>query len=217
MRKSFSRCPKDVVGSIIFFGLIASLVWLTNSKASTTKEALIRSPVPAPTPNRGPKSKPTPKCPRCGPAGDQEIYIPLIDLPEASGSEIVFNSRSPQPMTVTPVFYKHNGTVITGDPISVDSAEIRYVNIKQLLPEQYRRERDWGGFSLTYNGFNREMWSQFRFIGVNGGTNVDEFFTVKAESRASSYEAAWWMPDKSDAIVAVGNITDAPTGATNVR
>jgi hypothetical protein len=116
-------------------------------------------------------------------------------------------------MSVTPIFYKQNGTVITGDPVSVDSAEIRYVDIRQLLPERYRHERDWGGFSLSYNGFNREMWSQFRFLGVNGGTNVDEFFTVKSEARATRYDAAWWMPEKSEAIIALGNISDAPTSA----
>src|SRR5437667_7372932 len=58
------------------------------------------------------------------------------------------------------------------------------------------------------------MWSQFRFLGVTGGQNVDEFFTVKDESRSEIYEAAWWMPDKSEAIVALGNISDTATSAT---
>jgi hypothetical protein len=66
----------------------------------------------------------------------------LIDLPEAQGSEIVFNSRSPKAMNVTPVFYRRDGAVITGDPVTVESAEIRYVDIKQLLPERYRHQRD---------------------------------------------------------------------------
>jgi hypothetical protein len=57
------------------------------------------------------------------------------------------------------------------------------------------------------------MWSQFRFLAVNGGADVDEFFTVKDESRSSAYEAAWWMPDKSEAIVAIGNISDVQTSA----
>ena len=214
MRKSSLRPHKEFVVFIIFLALIGSLVWLTHSSASTSSgDAISESSTSPQTPNRGPRNKPTPRCPHCAPAGSQEIYIPLIDLPEAGGSEIVFNSRSPQAMSVTPIFYKQNGTMITGDPVSVDSAEIRYVNIKQLLPERYRHERDWGGFSLSYNGFNREMWSQFRFLNVNGGTNVDEFFTVKSEARANQFEAAWWMPEKSEAIVALGNITGAPTSA----
>src|ERR1043166_4920447 len=214
MRKSSLRPHKEFVGFIIFLALIGSLVWLTHSSASTSSgDAISESSTSPQTPNRGPRNKPTPRCPHCAPAGSQEIYIPLIDLPEAGGSEIVFNSRSPQAMSVTPIFYKQNGTMITGDPVSVDSAEIRYVNIKQLLPERYRHERDWGGFSLSYKGFNREMGSQFRFLNVNGGTNVDEFFTVKSEARANQFEAAWWMPEKSEAIVALGNITGAPTSA----
>ncbi len=142
------------------------------------------------------------------------IYIPLIDLPEAEGGEIVFNSRSPEAMDVTPVFYKRNGETVIADPVKIQSAEIRYVDIQDLLPARYRHEKNWGGFALSYYGANRQMWSQFRFLRVNGGGNVDELFTVKDESRSSIYEAAWWMPEKSEAIIALGNISDAPTSAT---
>ena len=51
---------------------------------------------------------------------------------------------------------------------------------------------------------------------MNGGGSVDEFFTVKDESRAATYEATWWGPEKSEVIVALGNISDAATSA-NVR
>jgi len=116
-------------------------------------------------------------------------------------------------MDVTPVFYKRNGETVIADPVRIESAEIRYVNVMDLLPERYRHER-WGGFALTYYGFNREMWSQFRFIGVNGGSNVDEFFTVKDEVHSDTYQAVWWVPEKSEAIVALGNITDTATSAS---
>ena len=142
------------------------------------------------------------------------IYIPLIDLPEARGGEIVFNSRSPEAMDVTPVFYKGNGETVIGDPIKIQPSEIRYLNITDLLPERYRREKNWGGFALSYYGANRQMWSQFRLLEVNGGGNVDEFFTVKDESTSTLYEAAWWMPEKSEAVIALGNISDAATSAT---
>lgn len=98
--------------------------------------------------------------------------------------------------------------------MTVQSAEIRYVEIKDLLPEQYRRERSWGGLTLSYFGFNREMWSQVRFLGVRGGKNVDEFFTVKEESRSDHYEAVWWQPEGADSIIALGNITANDTSAT---
>jgi len=70
------------------------------------------------TPQKGKFGKKD-KCPNCGPAGNQEIYVPLIELPEAQSSEIVFNSRSPQAMTITPTFYKRDGTVIIADPVTV--------------------------------------------------------------------------------------------------
>jgi hypothetical protein len=153
------------------------------------------------------------KCPNCSSPGDQMIYVPLADLPEAQGSELVFNSRSPKAIEVTPTFYKRDGAIIPGIPVRVQAAEIRYVDMKMLLPPQHRHERDWGGLSLSYYGENREMWSQLRFLGVNGGSSVDEFFAVKDESRSEALEAAWWMPRKSTAIIALGNITDTPTSA----
>ena len=215
VRDSVTRSVREYCGFLLFAVFLGSLVWLVHSEASGLRVEASSEPVNATqNPKRGPKNKPTPRCPHCAPAGSQEIYIPLIDLPEAEGSEIVFNSRSPQAMNVTPTFYKRDGAVVVADPVTVQSAEIRYVDIKQLLPERYRHERDWGGFSLSYSGFNREMWSQFRFIGVNGGSNVDEFFTVKDESRSDELEAAWWMPPKSEAILALGNLSDSPTSAT---
>lgn len=138
----------------------------------------------------------------------------MTDLPEAQGGELVFNSRSPKEMQVTPTLYKRDGTAIVCDPVTIQSAEIRYVDFKSLLPVGHWNEQDWGGLSLSYYGVAREMWAQFRLLGINGGSNADEFFTVKGEQRSDVQEAAWWMPKKSAAIIALGNITDQPTGAT---
>src|SRR5262249_42589658 len=96
----------------------------------------------------------------------------------------------------------------------VQSAEIRYVAFKELIPAGHRGEGDWGGLSLTYEGVNREMWAQFRLLGINGGGNADEFFIVKDSPRSDIQEAAWWMPRRSTVVVALGNVTDEATGAT---
>ncbi|MDX6446514.1 MAG: hypothetical protein QOH71_3588 [Blastocatellia bacterium] len=215
LSSSFKKSARERAGFVLLAILMGTLTWLTHTSAAKFADASNEVTVPVErAPQKPKKDKGRPSCPHCAPAGNQEIYIPLIDLPEAQGSEIVFNSRSPQAMSVTPTFYKRDGRIVVGDPVTVQSAEIRYVDIRQLLPEHYRNQRDWGGFSLSYDGFNREMWSQFRFIGVNGGSNIDEFFTVKDESRSDELEAAWWMPKKSEAILALGNLTDNPTSAT---
>jgi len=153
-------------------------------------------------------------CAHCATPGDFEIYAPLLTLPEAQSSEIVFNSRSPQKMEVTPIFYKRSGRRIVGAPVQIESAEIRYVDVKKLLPPTYRDDRDWGGVSLAYHGIPREMWAQLRFLGVNGAGNVDEFFIVKAETRSDVQEAVWWTPPQSRSIIALGNVTGVPSGAT---
>jgi hypothetical protein len=152
-------------------------------------------------------------CPRCATPGDYEIYAPLLALAEAQSSEVVFNSRSPQTTSVTPIFYKRDGTRIVGAAVDIESAEIRYVGVRKLLPPQYRDDRDWGGISLAYHGVPREIWAQLRFLGVNGGGNVDEFFVVKAENRSDVQEAVWWTPAKSTSIIALGNVSNVPSGA----
>ena len=153
-------------------------------------------------------------CPSCSQRADQFIYAPLIDLPKAQGSELVFNSRSPQEMDVTPTFYKLDGTAIMGRTVRVKSLEIRYVDLKKLIPGRYRNDRDWGGMTLAYTGGTREMWAQLRLLSVNGGGSVDVFFTVPQESRSDLQEAVWWAPPQSLAIIALGNITDTATSAT---
>src|SRR2546429_10013607 len=94
MRNSSQRSLKEAVGFLIFIGLVTSLVWLTHSSASPSPgEATTESPSLTQNPQRGPKNKPTPRCPHCAPAGSQEIYISLIDLPVVQGGEVVLNSR----------------------------------------------------------------------------------------------------------------------------
>lgn len=198
---------------LLMFFLIAGLSLLPHSSASNTKPekpaAGAANQYLLTLPKQGDKQE----CPHCGPQGDQSIYIPLIDLPEAQGSELVFNSRSPKPMDVTPTFYQADGTTVAGEPVHIESAEIRYVNVKKLIPPNYRGVRNWGGLTLSYYGSNREMWAQLRYLGVHGGGSVDEFFTVTAESRSDLIEAAWWLPGGSTSIVALGNITDVASNA----
>jgi hypothetical protein len=85
--------------------------------------------------------------------------------------------------------------------VQIDAGEIRYVDIRDLLPAWYRHERDWGGFALTYFGTNREMWSQFCFLSVNSGGSIDEFFTVTDESRSAAYQVTWWGAEKGELII----------------
>src|SRR5687768_10261125 len=95
-----------------------------------------------------PQTIPRKSCPSCSQRTDQFIYAPLLDLPEAQGSELVFNSRSTQEVDITPTFYKLDGTAIVGKPVRVKPSEIRYVDLKKLIPGQYRKDRDWGGMTL---------------------------------------------------------------------
>jgi len=207
-----ARRVAAIILSVFLLGCFAVIAY-TSASNTTARPGGLSAGTDKSAPQKRRYEKPD-RCHHCSPPGNQEIYIPLTELPEAQGGEIVFNSRSPKAMEVTPTFYKLNGTNVVGNPVLVQSAEIRYVDFKKLIPAGHRGEEDWGGLSLSYQGVNREMWAQFRLLGINGGGNADEFFIVKDEPRSDIQEAAWWMPRRSTAVVALGNVTDSTTGAT---
>ena len=91
---TFKRSALERVGLVVFATLIGSLIWLMQSSASKSTRPLKSEAVTTTeSPIQKQKNDKKHKCPDCGPPGNQEIYVPLIDLPEAQGGEIVFNSR----------------------------------------------------------------------------------------------------------------------------
>lgn len=211
-----ARSLKEIVGFILFAAFVCGPVWLIHSQAAKKDLDNAESEGFSQSPKRGPKSRPTPNCGLCPPAGEQILYIPLVEFSDAQDGELVFNSRSAGPMNVTPIFYERNGEAFKVDPVQVEAGEIRYEQVKNLLPDHLRDKRDWGGFALSFSGLPREMWSQFRFPSVNGGGSVDEFFTTKAEAHSKTFEAVWWAPEKSEVILALGNLSDESTSASIV-
>lgn len=211
IRPSYAR--KGLVFAMIL-GLLGCLTFRLRSSAFDKPAKPDGATAQAGRDSSGQKDLDKNKCRRCAPPGDQSIYVPLVDLPEAKGGELVLNSRSVKDVTVTPVFYKRSGDVVVGRPVIVRPAEIRYVDVKSLIPSQRRHEDDWGGLSLSFYGAPREIWSQFRFTGINGGGSADEFFVVPNEQRAEEQEAALWMPRRSRAVIALGNRTEVPTAVS---
>lgn len=142
------------------------------------------------------------------------LYVPLADLPEAEGGEIVLTSGSPHPMDVTPTFYLADGSSIAGEAVQVQPAETKFLDIKKLLPPASKGRRDWGGLALGYYGLAREISAQLSLAGINGGGSVDEFFVVAGEARSDVQQAVWWMPQGGTAIIALGSVSDQDTSAT---
>src|ERR1043166_7407915 len=99
-----SNSTRRVSALVLIVSLAACFSFLLDSGASSLSAG--RGGVPAPVNNGDPQQtkgqKNKNKCPNCAPPGDQSIYVPLIDLPEAQGSELVFNSRSTKDVAVTP-------------------------------------------------------------------------------------------------------------------
>jgi hypothetical protein len=153
------------------------------------------------------------RCSACPPPILRHIYVPAIELPEARTCEIVLNSRSPQPIEVTPTFYTETGDQIVGEPLQLQPAEIRFARVDSLIP-RYARHNHWGGMSLSYVGGNLEVWAQITFHGVDGTGSIDETFNILGDQPSDTREAVWWMPKRSTATIALGNSSETPLQVT---
>ena len=76
----------------------------------------------------------------------------------------MLNSRSPNPIDVTPIFYTANGNAVVGDPIQLQPAEIRFVPVEELMPEALRGRNRWGGIALSYTGGVMEVWARLALL-----------------------------------------------------
>jgi len=159
------------------------------------------------------KKRPPGGCPSCPPPSPRRIYAPAIELREAERCEIVLNSRSANPVDVTPIFYTLNGNAVVGNPLTLQPAEIRFVPVEELMPDSLRGQHRWGGIVLSYTGNVLEFWAQITFHGVGGGS-FDETFNILEEPGSDTREAVWLMPKKSTAVIALGNSSNTPIRTT---
>ena len=92
--RRFARYSSKLIQRSIFVltALVATAVLLIPSTPTTTSTGILRRS--AALRQNQVKTRDN-KCTRCSPPGDQLIYIPLIDLPEAGGGEIVFKFTEP--------------------------------------------------------------------------------------------------------------------------
>src|SRR5438045_5934739 len=205
MFSSLNLRQSSKVGFAIFGSVVISLIWLTHSGASNSNTMVSESP------RVQSEKQASHQCPSCPPPSARRIYAPAIELNEAQTCEIVLNSRSANPIDITPTFYTASGDAIVGNPVQLQPAEIRFIPVEQLMPESIRGTQRWGGIALSYTGNVLEVWAQITFHGIGGGS-IDETFNVLEEPGSDTREAGWWMPRQSTAIIALGN-----TSANAVR
>lgn len=168
------------------------------------------------TPGEG-GGRPRPeRCRSCPDPSPQKIYAPTIALPDAPGSQIVLNCRSSKEMEVTPTFYTAEGEAVAGDTFLMRPAEIRFVEIKELIPAGHRGRRSWGGVSFSYTGNVFEMWAQIALRGPGGAGTTDVTFSVLDGRGSEVQEAVWWAPERAASVIALGNSSASPI-RTSVR
>jgi hypothetical protein len=203
------------------FLLLLVAAALTSPLISSSSTSLRPPRAPAPAAARPPLSQyvsgrrsDMKKCSACPEVTQQTIYAPTIGLAESAGSQIVLNNRSPNVMEVTPTFYTEGGEAIVGDAVSLQPTEIRFVEVKRLIPARHRRQTAWGGMSLSYTGKVLEVWAQLALLGVGGGGSTDVTFAVLDGRGSDVQEAVWWMPEGGSAVLALGNSSATPLRTT---
>ncbi len=137
----------------------------------------------------------------------QTIYAPTTGLEGFSRAEIALNNNSPNSMDIAPTFYTAEGSAIVGNMVTLEPAEVRHVDIADLLSPDHQGERI-GGMTLTYFGGMMEVVAQTTLIGSNGVASVDIPFSATMDYRSTVQEAVWWMPKKGEATILLGNATD---------
>ncbi|HKP37389.1 MAG TPA: hypothetical protein VJT71_11060 [Pyrinomonadaceae bacterium] len=192
-----SRTSQLVLLALLLIGIWVSLLNTGPSSPEQSARAQNGSRLPS---SRG--------CSSCPPPSLRRIYAPAIELSEAARCEIVLNSRSANPVDVTPIFYTISGNAIVGNPVQLQPAEIRFIPVEELMPQSLRGRHRGGGLALSYTGNVLEVWAQITFHGVGGGS-VDETFNILEEPGSDMREAVWLMPGKSTAVIALGNSSDS--------
>jgi hypothetical protein len=153
-------------------------------------------------------------CNSCPPPVPRRIYSPAIELPEAGECDIVLNSRSPHPIDVTPLLYTVDGEEVTGEAVTLQPAEIRFIPVKSLIPDRYEGKRRWGGIALSYTGGILEVWAQITFRGGGSKGSIDETFTLFEDQGSDTREAVWLMPKGGRAVLVLSNSSDTPIQTT---
>jgi hypothetical protein len=197
--------------SILMFLITLGFLVFIFSYSSRGQTSKIATPgqTPASSTPKKSRQRPDPKqCPSCPEPSQQKIYAPTIGLTEALDSQIVLNNRSPNVMDVTPTFYTEDGSTIVGEAVQLQPTEIRFVDIKKLIPAQHRGQHTWGGMSLSYTGNVLEVWAQITLTGVGGTASTDVTFSVLDGRGSDVQEAVWWMPERGTAVIALGNSSE---------
>ncbi|HEX8073011.1 MAG TPA: hypothetical protein VF546_23900 [Pyrinomonadaceae bacterium] len=187
--------------AVIMLATVLTAVVLQHSRAVRSQTSASKS---------APRATATPTIPQCMAATPQTIYAPTIDMPEAAGARIVFNSRTETVTEVRPTFYTAAGEPVAGAAIYLQPAEIRTVDMAVLLPKHRRGRERWGGIALRYTGKAYDVWAQLTLLGAERGGSSDVTFSVLNGLGSPVQEAVWWQPAAGRSVLALGNSTDTP-------
>jgi hypothetical protein len=126
-------------------------------------------------------------------------------LPEG---EIALNNRSPQPTEVTLVFHSRNGN--PSDPIAValKPAEIKHIDLDDLLPGNLKHQSELGGLFVQYTGQWNQVAAQLTLVSEHRKGSMDENLRPDTDFLSGVQDAVWYWPANGDATVALGNTTD---------
>jgi hypothetical protein len=137
----------------------------------------------------------------------QTVYAPG-GLKKFSQAEILLNNRSPDSRDVTAVFYTAEGTAVTGRTVTLKPAEIRSMELADLMISDHPIKKKVTGVMLTYFGGMMEVAAQITLPGAHGAGSVDIPFSGAMDYHSNVQEAVWWMSEGAEATIILGNASE---------
>lgn len=143
----------------------------------------------------------------------QRVYAPLGILGSWDDVKIAINNRSPEDMTVTPTLFM-GGQSITGDPLVLRSAEVRWIPLEVLVPSGVKKRSPVDAVELTYFGHMMEVAAQAVAAQGDGRGSTDVLFSGDKDYRTGRLHAVWLDRPAVRAVVTLANASDASIRVT---
>jgi len=119
-------------------------------------------------------------------------------------------------MDVNSTFYAVEGNSVPGRSVTLRPAEVQHIHLADLIPPSHSGRKKMGGVQLTYFGQVMEVAAQITLFGRGKAGSVDIPFSASMDYRSNVQEAVWWLPEKGEATIILGNASNVAV-AVNLR
>ncbi len=105
---------------------------------------------------------------------ERVVYAPVVRLKEYPSATLVLNNRGPKGNEAFLTFFNVDGTPFPEVKVGLAAAEIKHMNVAELLPPDLATKAEVGGLSIRYTGQWNEIAAQLILISEQRTGSLDE-------------------------------------------